>query len=108
MAMAEAQPFASGAQAGARQLGQSMYGGVRGAVGGAMDGAKGLAGRALSGDRTALMQSGAIAGNMANTMGGLHRSQEPSIEEMIASAIMEDPELGSQLLEILGVGQPQY
>ena len=62
----------------------------------------------MAGNRNAMMQAGAIGTNAASTMGGLHRSQEPSIEEMIAQAIMEDPELGSQLLEILGVGQPQY
>lgn len=108
IAMAQAQPFVSGAQAGARQLGQSMYGGVRGAIGGAVDATKGLAGRTLAGDRNALMQSGAIAGNMANTFGGLHRSEQPPIEDLIAQAIMEDPELGSQLMELLGVGQPQF
>jgi len=85
-----------------------VYGGVDSAIRGGLGRGRDLAGRALTGDRNALMQSGAIAGNMANTMGGLHRSQEPSIEEMIAQAIMEDPELGSQLLEILGAGQPQY
>lgn len=100
-----AQALGAGAQAGARQLGQSVYGGIAGGMGGMARGARDVAGRAMMGDRNAMMQAGAFAGNAANTMGGLHRSQEPSIEEMIAQAIMEDPELGSQLLELLGAGQ---
>lgn len=100
-----AQALGAGAQAGARQLGRSMYGGVAGGMGGMARGARDIAGRAMMGDRNAMMQAGAFAGNAANTMGGLHRSQEPSIEDMIAQAIMEDPELGAQLVELLGAGQ---
>jgi hypothetical protein len=57
--------------------------------------------RVLGGDRNAMLQSAAIAGNTANTMGGIHRNQEPTIEDMIAQALMQDPDLSEQLLMIL-------
>lgn len=103
-----AESLGAGAMAGGRQLAESVSGGVSDVVRGGLRGGRNLASDALSGNRNAMMQAGAIGTNAASAMGGLNMSQEPSIEEMIASAIMEDPELGSQLLELLMAGQAQY
>ena len=107
-AMDMVRPFTEGAQRAGGQAYRSAMGGMRDAYNTGTGMARQFGNDLMAGNRNALMQGAAIGTNAASTMGGLHRSQEPSIEEMIAQAIMEDPELGSQLLEILGVGQPQY
>lgn len=101
-------PLGVGAQRAGRQVYRNAMGGMRDAYNTGSGMARQFGNDFMAGNRNALMQGAAIGTNAASTMGGLHRSQEPSIEEMIAQAIMEDPELGSQLLEILGVGQQQY
>jgi hypothetical protein len=91
----------SGALAGARQLNSEMYSGGMAGLRGIRDQAMGLGRRALGGDRNAMLQSAAIAGNTANAMGGLNMRDEPSLEDMIAQALMEDPDLSQQLLMML-------
>lgn len=100
-AMNDATRLGAGARDGARQLGDEMYSGGMASLRGARDQAMGLGRRVLGGDRNAMLQSAAIAGNTANTMGGIHQNQEPTIEDMIAQALMQDPDLSEQLLMIL-------
>jgi hypothetical protein len=90
-----------GARVGAKQLGSNMYSGGMAGLRGIRDQAMGLGRRALGGDRNAMLQSAAIAGNTANAMGGLNMRDEPSLEDMIAQALMEDPDLSQQLLMML-------
>jgi hypothetical protein len=101
IASAEAIPYVEGARVGAKQLGSNMYSGGMAGLRGIRDQAMGLGRRALGGDRNAMLQSAAIAGNTANAMGGLNMRDEPSLEDMIAQALMEDPDLSQQLLMML-------
>jgi hypothetical protein len=94
-------PIREGVYRGAGQLGRSMYGGARTGLGNARSIAGDFGGRVLGGDRNAMLQSAAIAGNTANAMGGLNMRDEPSLEDMIAQALMEDPDLSQQLLMML-------
>lgn len=94
-------PLREGGYRGAQQLGSSMYGGARAGLGTARDSAMDLGRGIMAGDRNAMLQGYGIGSNAMRTMTGQRMEQEPNIEDMIAQAIMEDPELGQQLLMML-------
>lgn len=112
-----AQAIGSGAMAGARQLGQSMYGGVTGGLRNAVGESMALAGRGLGAgtgaakplrQRDALGQLYAIGTNAMQTATGQRMPQEQSMEDMIAQALMEDPQLMEELLMAMGGDQSGY
>lgn len=91
--MSMARPAGMGAAQGARQFGSEAYSGVGNALQTGMQAARNNLGGVMRGDRNAMMQLGAVAPNMGRTMMGERRSQEPSIEELIAQLMMEDPSM---------------
>jgi len=92
--MSMARPTGMGAAQGARQFGNEAYSGASNALQTGMQAARNNLGGVMRGDRNAMMQLGAVAPNMARTAMGERRSQEPSIEELIAQLMMEeDPSL---------------
>lgn len=109
-------PIVGGAQ-GASQLGSSMMGGVRQALGTAYNQGTQLLGRGIGRgvgaqapmrQRDALGQLAAIGTNTAQTATGQRMSQEPTLEEMIAQALAEDPQLMEELLMAMGAGETGY
>lgn len=112
-----ANALGSGAMAGARQLGQSMYGGVTGGLRNAVGESMALAGRGLGAgtgaakplrQRDALGQLYAMGTNAMQTATGQRMPQEQSMEDMIAQALMEDPQLMEELLMAMGGDQSGY
>ena len=94
-------PIREGAYRGADQFARDAYGGARAGLGALRDSAEGLGRGIMAGDRNAMLQGYGIGSNAMRTMTGQRMEQEPNIEDMIAQAIMEDPELGQQLLMML-------
>ncbi len=94
-------PIREGAYRGADQFARDAYGGARAGLGALRDSAEGLGRGIMAGDRNAMLQGYGVGSNALRTMTGQRMEQEPSIEDMIAQAIMEDPELGQQLLMML-------
>lgn len=91
--MAAARSGGMGAAQGARQFGSEAYSGVGNALQTGMQAARNNLGGVMRGDRNAMMQLGAVAPSMGRTMMGERRSQEPSLDELIAQLMMEDPSM---------------
>lgn len=103
-----AQAIGSAAREGAQQLRQAVPEGIRSGVRTAYDAGRGMLGRAVTGNRNAMFQTGAIGGNIAQTATGQRMSQEPTLEDMIAQALTEDPQLMEELLMAMGAGEAGY
>jgi hypothetical protein len=98
-------PARTAAYRGADQFARQAYGGASTGLGFARDSAKNLGRQLMDGDRNAMLQSYGIGSNALQTATGQRMSDEPTLEDMIAQALMEDPALSEELLMMLGAGE---